>query len=267
MLNFAQSGIYKTTSFRPEYKAILARAVSQGVTAPTLPWQIKGNALVDRLIRQGIWAKLDFLHVYYTNGASGFTLINWINPTGSAPITSGTPTFTSLSGWNSDGAVSGPYIDTAFTESTNGVRWQLNNCSFIIDIVGSAQEAAYICGAQTGTNPQTRFRPRNASDLAGMRIDSLNNEMTFSNTDGTGFYQVKRNGTGSNNVQFHKNGSLVGQTTNTGDVSLTTVSHNVLRSNTSGATTSTKTVRLYALGEALVGYEAAFYAAWQDYLN
>lgn len=267
MLNFAQSAVYKKTGFIPEYRAVLARAISQAVGVPTLQWQIKGNAFADRLIRTGIWAKLDFLQVYYTNGSSGFTLINWINPTGSTPIVSGSPTFTSLSGWNSDGTASGPYLDTLFTESLHAVRWQLNNCSFTIDVVGSAQEAAYICGAQTGTNPQTRFRPRNTSDLAGIRIDNLNNEPTFASTDAAGFWQGKRNGTGSNNVQVHRNGTLFGQTTNTGDVSLVTNPHNVLRSNTSGATTSTKTVRLYALGDALVGYEAAFYAAFQDYLN
>jgi hypothetical protein len=264
MLNFAQIPIYKSSGFHPFYKAILLRAAGLGFAAPSITWQIKQNALVERLVRQGIWVKLDFLNIYYADSSSGFTLINWVNPTGSV-ASNVSATFVSLDGWTGTGGVSGPYVDTNWTESVNGVNWQLNNCSFFIQVKENNQEAAYLCGAQpVGTNPITRFRPRNTSDVAGIRIDNTNNEITFASVDSSGLWHVKRNGT---NVSTFRNGSSVSSVTNTGDVSLTNVTHNVLRPNTSGATASTKTVRCYATGDALVGFESALYNAINDYLN
>lgn len=259
MLNFFFLFLLGGRKIHPFYRAIINRAVSLGYALPSYPVQIKQNQLVYDLVAAGIWAKLDGFWNFYHDGAKAFSFINWINPTSFVATESGTVTFSSLDGIKSGGA---DYLDTGWSEVTNGINWLLGDSSYMIDIKESAQEAAYICGAQDGSSQFSRFRSRSAADQIGVRIDHQNNENTTASTDGSGVWFIRRL---ANAVQVWRNGSLFASYTNTVAAAKVTGTHNVLRTNAPAATVSAKTVRAYAVGASLNGLENAFYTIFNTY--
>jgi len=111
--------------FDADYQAVLDYATTQEYTLPSASQQILQNQLVLDLKSGGIWSKLDSFAVFATDGDSDFALIDWIRLTDMTAVNS--PTFTTDSGFNGDGASS--YIDTNFTISTDATNYTQNNAS------------------------------------------------------------------------------------------------------------------------------------------
>jgi hypothetical protein len=114
-----------------QYQAVLDYATAQGFTKPSLANQLYQSRLVDSLQSNGIWDSLDVFYSFYTGSIadSNFTRINWKDPTGDDNITAaGGRTFAALTGWNSNGSTG--HLNTNWNPSSEGVRYDLNTCSF-----------------------------------------------------------------------------------------------------------------------------------------
>jgi hypothetical protein len=115
-------------AFSSYYIAILNQATSQGYTKPSQRVQILQNDLIDRLVKYGIWDKLDILYVFAQDGDEDFGTINWINPSGANSATLvNAPTFIINQGIMGNGTSS--YIDTNFNPLTQGVQYKQNDAS------------------------------------------------------------------------------------------------------------------------------------------
>jgi hypothetical protein len=259
MLNFFFVFLLGGKKVHPYYRAILNRATALGHTLPSIAIQIKQNQLVDDMVNAGLWSKMDGFWNFYHDGGKTFGYINWINPTSTVAVESGGVTFVALDGI-SGAAVD--YVDTAWSESTHGVNWLLGDSAFFIDIKESGQEAAYICGAQDGTSQYTRIRTRTATDILGVRIDHPNNENTVASLDGSGFWFIGRLVSA---VQVWRNGTLFTSFVNTQGPARVVNTHNVLRTNTPGATVSSKTVRCYGVMGRGAGLEQVLYDLFNKY--
>lgn len=111
--------------FDADYVAILDRATALGYTLPGINCQLLGNALVVDLKAAGVWAKEDVIYVKATTGDSSFATLNWKSPTTHQLTLVNSPTFTSKSGFNSDGSTS--YLASTYNPATFGGQRTLNS--------------------------------------------------------------------------------------------------------------------------------------------
>lgn len=260
MLNFHIMLTLGGKKVHPFYRNILSRAAGLGYTPPSLTWQIKQNQLVYDLVGAGVWGKWDGFWNFYHDGSRQFSFINWINPTSTVGTEAGTLTFNSLDGIKQSGG--GEFFDTQWSEAVNGINWQLGDSSFLIDIKENVIDTVYLCGAADGTSQYTRIRTRNTGDTYGVRINHPNNENTGASTDGSGIWFAGRLASA---VEVWREGALKNAFTNTPAPARVTATHNVLRTNVSGSTVTTRTVRLYAVGARLAGSEAQIASILNNY--
>lgn len=117
-----------STSFDIDYHAVLDRATILGYTQPSESQKVKQNAFVLALKAAGIWALLDVLYVYATDGGSDFATLNWKSPSLFQATKVGGPTFTANVGFT--GTATPGYIDLNWNPA-NGVNFTQNNCAAV----------------------------------------------------------------------------------------------------------------------------------------
>jgi len=123
-----------TQLYSTEYQNILNYAQGQGYTVPSDGQKTLQNQLILDLISNNVWNFLDFLYITATDGDEDYAKINWINPGSYTLVDSGSPTFTTNSGFTGDGL--GAYLDTNFNPTTVlGTRVR-NSMGAWVDLTG-----------------------------------------------------------------------------------------------------------------------------------
>src|SRR5262245_58714994 len=83
------------------------------------------TALIDGLVADGIWSKLDLLHIYATQDSTN-ALLNLISSSFTG-ITHGSPTFTADRGFTGVSGSSTVYIDTQFNPNSGTRKYTLDS--------------------------------------------------------------------------------------------------------------------------------------------
>lgn len=118
-----------------EYAAVLSYATGQGWTLPSVPQQQFATIYVNQLVTSGLWAKKRVIWIPATDGDRNFAKINYKDPGNFTLTESGTPTFTTNSGFSSQDLAS--YLDTGWKPTTNaGGLFSQNSCHFTLGIGG-----------------------------------------------------------------------------------------------------------------------------------
>lgn len=250
-------------AYNNEYQDILDRGTTLGYSLPSSGQQTLQDAFVSQLIADGIWAKLDILYVFATDGDGNFALINWITPASFQCSLVNAPTFTANAGYTGNGTTS--YLDTNWIPSTNGVNYTLNSASFGGKInSGSASTTTVEFGASTASNVSGAYLFGRLSGSATYRAN-----MGFSRAAATaspvGFWHGDRDLLAS--THLYKDGAVfitaTDNSVNSPDVSMTVGCMN------NGGTKqnfSARQVSMFFAGGSLNSTEAtALYNAWNTY--
>jgi hypothetical protein len=103
--------------------------------------------LIDGLVSDGVWAKLDILYIFAAQGIGNASLINLIGPTYTAQylhLGGGPVTFTEDRGFSNSGAGNLAAIDTTFNRASSTGNYQQNDAMFCAWQYGSASEDSSI---------------------------------------------------------------------------------------------------------------------------
>lgn len=153
----------QTSSFDADYQAVLDRGTTLGYTLPSAGQQILQNQLVLDLKSAGIWAKLDVLYVFMTDGDSDFATLNWKDPTQFQCAKVNSPTFTTNEGFQGNGTTSS--LNTGYEPAAEATNFTQNSASFGCWINTDSGGADGLGG--TGTTMYMR-----SSNTAAQRINS-----------------------------------------------------------------------------------------------
>lgn len=183
----------------PATVALLAAMVVQ----PSTPEIIAINEMIVSLIDTGIFAKLDYLHVY-AQETSQAALLNWVAPSDFTGSLVNAPTFTSDRGFAGDGLTS--YIDTNFNPSADGVNFTLNKAAHGVYVRTDPGVGAYAeIGAEDAggdfTSIHVRFSDGNNYVLVN---NNAGGNVNFANASALGFFTGRRSA--SNILASNKNG-------------------------------------------------------------
>lgn len=251
-------------TFDVAYAAVLARGSALGYTLPTPAQQIKQNAYVLALKAAGIWALLDVLYVFATNGDSNFATLNWKAPTLFKCAKVNSPTFTANQGFTGNGTTS--YLSTGWVPSVNGVNYVLNDASFGLWI--NTEQAAgndIVCGCDNGVTADYLICERLADGQPQSVINSALSQTAPVSTS-LGFWGVNR--TAAAVTGIFKNGVLLAA-----GVPLSSARTNreifIGGRNNSGVfgNGTTKQFSNFWAGASLNGLELANYNAWNTYFT
>ena len=204
------------------------------------------NTMVRGLIADGVWAKLDILHMYaQTTNAAGEALVNWVNPGTFDATAVHAPAFVALEGFTGDGT--NDYIDCNWNPSTNGINYVLDSAT-----VGGYNRTNTNVGTEGGSISGSRIYlwTRSAATLYLMLNQNAGGIGT-ANADSRGMYINSR--TASNVIKAYKNKvAIINDTT----VSTTIPNLNIysLGINSTGALyePTTKQVSLFFAGSGFV---------------
>ncbi len=170
--------------------------------------------LINGLDTDGLFAKLDFLHVYATQD-SATALLNLVS-TSFNGTSHGSPTFTADRGYTGVESSNTVYIDTGFTPSSGTPQytqnsahlsaWALNNITSGHPAIGLVSS-----GAPNESDLYVKFSDNNTY----YRVNGAG-ASGFANATAIGHYIGTR--TSSSNVDGYKNGSSVGSTSGSSQV-------------------------------------------------
>jgi hypothetical protein len=129
------------------YDQVLNYATRKGYSLPSAPQQVLQRALLQSLIDNGIWDKLDTFAVFATNGDRNFALIDWKRLIDYTAFN--TPTFTTNQGYQGDGI--NHWISTNFNPAIGTNNYKLDNASRfmwnkIISITGRGLDGTVTSG-------------------------------------------------------------------------------------------------------------------------
>jgi hypothetical protein len=162
------------------------------------------NDMVEKLINDGIWSKLDVFYVLaaHTNDDSeAFT--NWINP-GLFDINElSPPTFVAFEGFTESGSA-GQKLDTSWQAAFPGNNYVQNSASYGIYIRTDVDETEPDMG-ELDSSSIAGIITRNSNILSASINES--SMQTVANTDSKGLYIVNRDSSVTN--QIYKNKSLI----------------------------------------------------------
>lgn len=185
----------------PQAAAFLAR--TSGLSATERNAYI---VMINGMVADGIWAKLDLLYVFATNTITT-ALLNLVNTSFTAANT-GTLTFTADQGFTGTGVVGG-FIDTGWVPSINAVQYTLNagmtGAYIRSSRVTTNNMTAYGCNNVAGTS-YSYFRGRNASGNTEADLNSATFG-GFANANAQGSWVLNR--TSSSNIDVFKNAGSI----------------------------------------------------------
>jgi hypothetical protein len=168
--------------------------------------------LIDGLVSDGIWTKLDALWITAADIA-GNAVINL--KSSSFSMTNHSATFEADRGYTGDGATA--YIDTGYNPTTASGNFTTN--AGHISAWGRTSRAsateALIGLGNSGTSYRSVLMPRFADFLYCTINSDSGGPQTFSNTSSNGFFVNNRSGL--NAVQGYRNGSSLGTEAATSD--------------------------------------------------
>jgi hypothetical protein len=169
------------------------------------------TALINGLVADGIWSKLDVLHIYATQDSTT-ALLNLVS-TSFNGIANGSPTFTVNRGFNGVDVSSTVWIDTQFnTSSIAGRQYTLNSAHLALWNVTTTASPNNMFGATDNVNYTNVLCPKASADSKiYVRIHSGFYDPVPLATDASGFFVGSR--TTINNVNGYRNASSVYSTT------------------------------------------------------
>jgi len=220
------------------------------------------TALIDGLVADGIWAKLDVLYIYATD-TSVNAVLNLVSTNYNGTI-SGSPTFTADRGFTGTDSNTLNFINPGFNPTTAPSPKSVLNSAHI-----SLWTNATISGNGSGiVATQCAFiAPNHNSGAFYSRINSANAGGTFSASAAAGHYLGSR--TGVSAIAGYKNGSSV-MTDTQASTSLPNFNYVSLGYNNSGAGTvgSSQQHAMFSIGSGLNSTEAGnFYARLRTYMT
>jgi hypothetical protein len=163
------------------------------------------TALINGLVADNVWFKLDMLHIYATQDSTT-ALLNLVS-TNYGGVANGSPTFTADRGFTGTDTSNTIFIDTNFNPTTavspNFVQnsahlsgWNLTN----------AQDARPFMGVSSGSY-NTDIFPLFTDGKAYFFCNDNGGGISVANANGTGHYLANRSG--SSATQGYKNGSSI----------------------------------------------------------
>jgi hypothetical protein len=157
-------------------------------------------ALIDSLVANGIWSKLDLLYVFAAGVAA--TALTNLRQSSYGATAVNSPTFTVDRGYQGDGSTS--YINSNFNPAAASSPQisQNSSCAFVW-VLTNGQSASDAIGQATAGN--IRIRPRNTFDNQNFQITGGVSANLTNTTDSRGFLSANR--PDANNHQFYKNGA------------------------------------------------------------
>lgn len=244
-------------STSPQVSAFLAR--TSGLDATHVAAY---TALIDGLVADGIWTKLDVLQVYATQDATT-ALLNLIS-TSYPATTSGSPTFTADGGYTT---ASGKYVDTGFPFNAGGNYVQNSACIFLwsgSNVAATATNKALASNFAFSGN--TMLQPRNASDQMLIQVNDTSTIGTPANTDGSGFYCANR--TSSTLKQAWKDGAQQGADITRASTTVQSVNLQSGGNNATATNTYAGIIRAIGAGGTLSGTDNAnLYTRMRTYMT
>lgn len=186
-------------SYTTQYQAVL----DEMTTDPSTTNRGYQDAMVESLVDDGYWARMDYLSVYATeiNSASE-ALINWITPGTNDGTNVSSTSWTTQEGFTGDGTAD--YINTNFNLSTEGSNYTQNDASVGVYLRINEQHAGYAFGARAISSTEAHFVARNASNnCTGEFNGGSFGPTNFDNTS-AGLWIVTRRA--SNDTEWYRDG-------------------------------------------------------------
>ncbi len=147
------------------------------------------TALIDGLVTDGVWTKLDFLYILAT-ADSTTALLNLVSSSYNG-IAHGSPTFTADRGFTGTQASSTIYIDTQFNPSNAAGRKYGQSDAHISawNITNTTGGFAIGSGDGNQVDRQTLIFPKKTGDgLAQFLVNGFNTPASVTNATARGFY-------------------------------------------------------------------------------
>ncbi len=164
------------------------------------------TALINGLVSDSVWSKLDFLHIYATQDTTTAQL-NLVSSSYPATL-NGSPTFTADRGYTGTNASSTVYINTSFNPTTaSSPKFVLNSAHISMWQVNNVQSQSI--GVVDGASASTAINPRFTDNKGYFYINNSdsNRAVLASSTDSTGHWISSR--TSSSVLTAYRNGSSV----------------------------------------------------------
>lgn len=186
-----------------ETTAFLARA--DAITTVGATERAAYKALINGLVADGVFAKIDVMYVFATD-TSAHALLNLTSSSFTASLLATNPTFTADQGFTGNGVGA---IDTTFNLATNGTAYTLNSATAAVCLLNNRTTAGNdMAYGSAGPNFLT-FRPLMGSNTYEASIND-SNFITSATTTSKGNWLVNR--TSSSSVSAYRNGSLLATT-------------------------------------------------------
>jgi len=225
--------------------------INNMATAPDATRKGHIHDLVEGLVADGIWAKLDRLWVFAAH-AENSSLLDWIHPTvaGNACTNVDSTAFVVDEGYTGDGT--NDYLNTNTSVSTDVTYFTQNSASAAIYCRTNVAEDNDDFGAY-GAGGDVSFTLRNSGNECDWRLNLNGDETEASITDSTGMWIMSR--LDSDTAYLYRNGSEI-DVDNSSTTGLPTADLYILNA-PGGEGPSTKQISMAALGGYLTATEAA----------
>jgi len=253
-------GTHKVLMSSANYEAESLAIFAAFTTSPDDTRKGHINTCVAALKTAGVWAKIDFLHVYAAANSQA-ALINWKNPGTFDGTAVSAPTFTTDRGFTGDG--SADYIDTAYNPSTAGGSFTQNSAHFSCWNRTNSAQGGFMMGQLSGNHIAPKYADNNAyyrcndnAEMAGVAI-----------ANPIGHHIANRSGASAR--EGYHNGSSI-TTSSDASKAVANITVFVLAENSGGSPflPTTKECAAASAGGSLSGTEASdFYNALQTYMT
>lgn len=169
------------------------------------------KALINGLVADGVFSKLDFLYTLGTQDSTN-ALLNLCSTSFNAVVV-GSPTFTADRGFLGVDASATVYLDSQFNPSTAGGSFATNSAhisAWSNTNAASSASGGTIIGNSTssGNSNSSSILPKYSDGNAYFRINDGTSSAGFVNANSTGQYIANRSGASA--TQGYRNASLVG---------------------------------------------------------
>jgi hypothetical protein len=224
--------------------------------------------LIDGLVADGIWTKLDMLHIYATQDSTTARL-NLIST--SYPATpAGTPVFVADRGYTGTHASGSDNLSTGFNAATaSSPKFVQDSAHVSVWVVTSSTGVglAPIGGILLAGAKGVYIYPKDGDLLCSYYINTTTGTLTpFANANTRGFYTANRSGASA--TQLYKDGSSI-HTGTPASVTVANVEIKVCANNSDGgATSSGLQIACASIGSSLTSGEVtAFYNRLRTYMT
>jgi hypothetical protein len=146
------------------------------------------TALIDGLVADGIWSKLDMLHIYATQNTATAQL-NLVSASYPATL-NGSPVFTADRGYTGTDGSTTKYISTGFNPTTAPSPKYTQNSAHISfwNVADTGQSYNYPIGSDDGSNIYTAIFPNTPGGGTAYRVNNINFGAGGSAGNGFGHY-------------------------------------------------------------------------------